>query len=137
MTFGYLWTLLVCMCGTIDPGSYIQWVLDFGIKTGYDRGASFPHTTLRPSQLTVSTFHLRAPPGLRLINPPLPKDLKRKQTLNLASGNLHSTSTTTYHLSIALLMLSHKEIGLTRITRKVNLNMTMMPYNSYRLNAQS
>jgi hypothetical protein len=24
-----------CMCGTIDPGSCIQWVLGFGIKTGY------------------------------------------------------------------------------------------------------
>jgi hypothetical protein len=24
------------MCGTIDPGSCIRWVLDFGIKTGYD-----------------------------------------------------------------------------------------------------
>jgi hypothetical protein len=25
------------MCETIDSGSYIQWVLGFGIKTGYDR----------------------------------------------------------------------------------------------------
>jgi hypothetical protein len=24
------------MCGTIDPGSCIRWVLGFGIKTGYD-----------------------------------------------------------------------------------------------------
>jgi hypothetical protein len=29
-TFGH-------MCGTIDPGSCIRWVLDFGIKIGYDR----------------------------------------------------------------------------------------------------
>jgi hypothetical protein len=36
MTLGYLWTLLVYMCGTIDPRTYIRWVLDFGIKTGYD-----------------------------------------------------------------------------------------------------
>jgi hypothetical protein len=28
-TFGH-------MCGTIDPGSCIRWVLGFGIKTGYD-----------------------------------------------------------------------------------------------------
>jgi hypothetical protein len=27
-------------------------------------GAGLPHTTLRPSQPAVSTFHLRAPPGL-------------------------------------------------------------------------
>jgi hypothetical protein len=26
-----------CMCGTIDPGSCIRWVLDLGVKTGYDR----------------------------------------------------------------------------------------------------
>jgi hypothetical protein len=92
---------------------------------GYNLGGTnFSHTTLWPSQPTISTFHLRAPPGLRLINPPLPKDLKREQTLNLMSGSLHSTSTSTYHLSIALLMLSHKEIGLTRINRKVNLDTT-------------
>jgi hypothetical protein len=34
------------------------------------------------------------------------------------SGSLHSTSTTTYHLSIALLTVSHQEIGLTRVIRK-------------------
>jgi hypothetical protein len=105
---------------------------------GYNLGVvGFPHTTLRPSQPAVSTFYLRAPPDLKLINSPLPKYLKREQTLNLVSGSLHSTSTATYHLSITLLMLSHTEIGLTRINRKVNLNATMVPYNSYRFNAQS
>jgi hypothetical protein len=42
----------------------------------------------------------------------------------------------TYHLSIALLMVSHKVIGLTRIDRKVDLHATTTPYNSYKLNAQ-
>jgi hypothetical protein len=28
------------MCETIDPGSCIRWVLDFGIKTGYDRSGT-------------------------------------------------------------------------------------------------
>jgi hypothetical protein len=28
------------MCGTIDPGSCIRWVLSFGIKTGYDSAGS-------------------------------------------------------------------------------------------------
>jgi hypothetical protein len=61
---------------------------------GYNLGgAGFPHTTPQPSQPMVSTFHLRAPSGLRLSNQPLPIDLKREQTLNLASGSLHSTST--------------------------------------------
>jgi hypothetical protein len=36
VTFGYLWTLLGRMCGTIDPGSCIRCVLGFSIKTGYD-----------------------------------------------------------------------------------------------------
>jgi hypothetical protein len=34
MIFSYLWTLLDRMCGIIDPGSCIQWVLGFGIKPG-------------------------------------------------------------------------------------------------------
>jgi hypothetical protein len=53
------------------------------------------------------------------------------------SESLHPTSTVIYYLSIALLTVSYKEIGLTRINRKVNLNATMVSYNSYRLNAQS
>jgi hypothetical protein len=28
------------MCGTIDPGSCIRWVLGFGIKIGYDRSGT-------------------------------------------------------------------------------------------------
>jgi hypothetical protein len=52
------------------------------------------------------------------------------------SESLHSIFTAIYHLSIALLTVSHKEIGLTRINRKVNLNATTVPYNSYTLNAQ-
>jgi hypothetical protein len=28
------------MCGTIDPGTCIRWVLGFGIKTGYDRSGT-------------------------------------------------------------------------------------------------
>jgi hypothetical protein len=64
-------------------------------------GADFPHTTPWPSQPAISTFHLRVPPGLRLSIKSLPFELKGNQALNLASGSLHSTSTITYHLSIA------------------------------------
>jgi hypothetical protein len=99
--------------------------------------ASFLYTTLRPSQPTVSTFHLRAPYGLRLSNQSLPNDLKREQTLNLMSESLHSTSIATYHLNIALLTITHQEIGLTRVIRKVAPNATRLLSNSYRLNAQS
>jgi hypothetical protein len=45
---------------------------------GYDpEGASFSHTTFRPSQPMVFTFHLSAPPGFRLsIIQQLPTELK-------------------------------------------------------------
>jgi hypothetical protein len=37
VTFSYLWTLLVSMCGTIDPGTCIRWVHGFCNKIRYDR----------------------------------------------------------------------------------------------------
>jgi hypothetical protein len=49
-------------------------------------------------------IHLRALPSLRLSKQTFPTGLKEDQTLNLVSGSLHSTSTTIYHLSIALLV---------------------------------
>jgi hypothetical protein len=52
------------------------------------------------------------------------------------SGSLHLTCTTTYHLSIALLMVSHQEIGLTRVIRNVTHNASTTPYNSYKHNAK-
>jgi hypothetical protein len=52
------------------------------------------------------------------------------------SGTLHSTSTITYHLSIALLTVSHHKIQVIRINQKVDLNATIVSTNSYRLNAQ-
>jgi hypothetical protein len=70
-----------------------------------------PHHTSRPSQPTVSTFHVRAPPGLRLSIQSLPTKLKREQILNLMSGSLHSTSTVNYHLSIACANGNHQVIG--------------------------
>jgi hypothetical protein len=45
-----------------------------GYKLG---GVGFPHTTPRLSQLTVSTFHLKVPPGLQF-NQSLPKVPKFK-----------------------------------------------------------
>jgi hypothetical protein len=46
-------------------------------------------------------FPLKASSGLRLSKQHLSTKLEREQALNLASGSLHSTSTVTYHLSIA------------------------------------
>jgi hypothetical protein len=78
-----------------------------------------------------------APLGLRLSIQQLPNEFEREQALNLASGSLHLTSIIIYHLSIALLMVSHHNMGVTRINRKVGLNATRVSTNSYRLNAQS
>jgi hypothetical protein len=79
---------------------------------GYNLGGvDLPHTTLRPSQPTVSTFHLRPLLGLRLFIQSFSKDLKRKQTLNLVRGSLHSTSTVSYHLGIVSANGNHQMIG--------------------------
>jgi hypothetical protein len=75
--------------------------------------------------------------GLRLSRQQVPVELEKEETLNLVSGSLHSTSTVTYHLSIALLMISHHKMGVTRINQKVGLNATRVSTSSYRLNAQS
>jgi hypothetical protein len=78
-----------------------------------------------------------APPGLRLSIQQLSIELEREQALNLVSGSLHSTSTTIYHLSIALLTVSHHRMGVTRTNRKVNPNAARASTSSYRFNAQS
>jgi hypothetical protein len=60
-------------------------------------GAIFPHTTLRPSQPVISTFHLRAPPGLQFNHflPEIPKLTLR--TLWLPRGlSTTQLSTVTY-----------------------------------------
>jgi hypothetical protein len=51
------------MFNTCSRGPTNRSLIDKG--GGYNlKGAGFPHTTLRPSQPAVSTFHLRTPPGL-------------------------------------------------------------------------
>jgi hypothetical protein len=84
-----------------------------------------------------SLIPLMAPPDLRLSIQQLSNELEREQTLNLTSGSLHLTSTIIYHLSIALLTVSHHKMGVTRINRKVDLNATRVSTSSYRVSAQS
>jgi hypothetical protein len=85
--------------------------------------------------LRVPLIPLIAPPDLRLSIPYLPIELEGEQALNLASGSLHLTSTVTCHLSIALLMVSHHKMGVTRIKWKEDLNVSTVSSNSYKLNA--
>jgi hypothetical protein len=95
-------------------------------------------TTLSPPfPFEGSTDPLMAPLGVRLSIQHLPNELEREHTLNLVSGSLHSTSTVTYHLSIALLMVSHHKMGVTRINRKEDLNVSTVSSNYYKLNAQA
>jgi hypothetical protein len=105
---------------------------------GYNlRGAGFAHHTPRPSRPMVLRFPPKGPPGLRLSIQSLPTELQRNQTLNFVSGSLHLISTAVYHLNIALLMVSHQNLGVTRINWKVDYSATTVSYNSYQLNAQS
>jgi hypothetical protein len=83
-----------------------------------------------------STDPLMAPPDLKLSIPHLPIELEGKQALNLVSGSLHSTSTVTCHLSIALLTVSHHKMGVSRINRMDDLNVSTVSSNSYKLNVQ-
>jgi hypothetical protein len=94
------------------PGSYHQHVIGTfntcsrrlthrsltDIGGGYNLGgAGFPHTTSRPSQPMVSTFHLKVPPGLQF-NQNLPDKLKLSlKNLWLPDGLLTTRpSTVTY-----------------------------------------
>jgi hypothetical protein len=49
---------------TCSRGPTHQFLIDTGGDYSLE-GASFSHSTPRPSQLTVSPFHLRAPPSLQ------------------------------------------------------------------------
>jgi hypothetical protein len=104
-----------------------------------------PHRNLRigmalslPLPFDYSTDPPNDPAQSQIIHTTITKiELEREHDLNLTSGSLNSTSTIAYHLSIALLMVSHHKMGATRINRKVSLNATTVSTSSYRLNAQS
>jgi hypothetical protein len=108
------------------------------IGEGYNLGGvDLPHHTLHPSQTTILRFPPKGPAQSQVNQSNKFHLTKREQTLILMSGTLQLTSTISYHLSIALLMVSHKDIRLTRINQKVDLNETTVPHNPYKLNAQS
>jgi hypothetical protein len=88
---------------TFSWGSTHRSLTDTG--GGYNlEGVNFLHTTLWPSQLDVSPFHLSAPRSY-VIKQLITIWLKGDHALNLVSESIHSTSTVTYNLSIAELTM--------------------------------
>jgi hypothetical protein len=83
------------------------------------RGASLPHTTLRPSRPVVSTFHLRAPPGLQF-NQELPNIPKFEFKKHMAATWSFDHSTIYHYLHLCLATSNDRSlaIGSTRIHRK-------------------
>jgi hypothetical protein len=99
---------------------------------GYNpEGASFPHTTPRSSWLTISTFHLRAPPGLQF-NHNLPKSqIEFKGPMTSMWSSDHSTIYHVLHLRLAMAINLCLAIGFTRIDQKVVLMQLGYQSNSY------
>jgi hypothetical protein len=93
------------------------------ICRGYNLGgASFAHTTPRPSHLAVSTLHLRALPGLELYYiPPINTKFKFEEPMAAMWSSDHSAIYRHLHLRLAIANDLSLAIGFTRIDLKVNL----------------
>jgi hypothetical protein len=119
---------VISVFNTFSRGSTHRSLTNTG--EGYNlRGAGLPHHTPPPPFPTDGPLLSPNGPARSQVNHS-PTKPRSDQTLNLVSGIHPSTSTVIYHLSIALLTVSHQVIGLTRRNRKVNHNATMVPYNS-------
>jgi hypothetical protein len=102
---------------------------------GYNlKGVSFPHTTPRPSQPMVFTFHLRALPGLQF-NQDLTKVPKFKfsKPIPVTWASDHSAIYHALQLRLAIANDLSLAIGSTRIDRKVILIQLGYQSNSYDL----
>jgi hypothetical protein len=97
-------------------------------------GAGFPQTTPWPSRPMVSTFHLRAPPGLQF-NYNLPKipKFKFREPMAATWSSDHSAIYRGLHLRLAIANNLSLAIGFTRIDQKVILMQLGYQSNSYNL----
>jgi hypothetical protein len=102
---------------------------------GYNlEGADLPHHTLRPSQPTASTFHLRAPSGLQFNHKPSIKSrFKFKEHIAATWSSDHSTIYRGLHLCLAIATDLSLAIGFIRIDRKVILIQLVYQSNTYNL----
>jgi hypothetical protein len=96
---------------TLSCDQYVQYLLSGANPSvlndtggGYSlRGVGLPHTTPRPSQLTVSTFHPRAPPCLQFSHK-LPKvsKFKFRGSMDAMWSSDHSSIYRDLHLRLAI-----------------------------------
>jgi hypothetical protein len=105
----YLWHMI----GTFNICSWVPTTRSLtDIGRCYNLGgASFPHHTPWPSWPMVLRFPPKSPSRSQVKHPTITCWTKEEQTLNLVSESFHSTSTAIYHLSIALVTISHQGIG--------------------------
>jgi hypothetical protein len=111
-----------------------QWSLtDAG--RGYNlRGAGLPYHTLWPSQPSIFTFHLRAPPSLQFnqVLPTKPK-FKFKKPMAAMWSSDHSAIYHNLYLHLALANDLSLDIGFARIDQRVNIMQLGHQFNSYNL----
>jgi hypothetical protein len=102
---------------------------------GYNlEGTDFPHTTPRPSQPTVSLFHLRVPSDIRLsIIHQLDQSFKFKEPMAAMWSFDHSAIYRGLLLCLAIANNISLALGFTRIDRRDNLMQLGHQSNSYNL----
>jgi hypothetical protein len=109
---------VIGMFNTCSRGPTHQSLTDTG--RGYHLGgASLPQTTPRPSQPAVSTFHLRAPPGLQINHELLYQSFEFKGPMAATWSFDHSAIHRSLHLCLAIANDLSLVIRVARIDRKV------------------
>jgi hypothetical protein len=100
---------------------------------GYNPGgAGFPQTTPQPSGPTVSTFHLRAPPGLYFNHKPSIKP-KFKEPMAATWSSDHSAIYRDVHLRLAITTDLSLALESIRVDWKVSLMQLRHRFNSYKI----
>jgi hypothetical protein len=90
-------------------------------SNGYNlEGVNLSHTTSRPSQLTISTFHLRALPDLQFNHKPSIKPkFKFNEPMVFTWSSNHSVIYRSLHICLAIANDLFVAIGPTKIDRKI------------------
>jgi hypothetical protein len=130
---GLIYQHVIGTFNTCSRGATHRYLTDTG--GGYNLvGASFPHTTPRPSQPMVSTFHLRAPPDLQL-NQALPtiSKFKFKEPMAATWSSDHSAIYHNIHLCLAIANDLSLALGSPTFPTNGHLVKLGPQFNSYNL----